>query len=172
VTAKAIDDRVGCYMQMQALMELEAPKNDVYLAFTVQEEVGTRGGGVVAHQVRPDVGVAVDVTPAHDRPGDLEGSNALGKGVAIKISDNYSISDEGLVGTAAGLCRERGIPYQKDCIYVGGTDAAPIQPFRRRCKNHRLLRPHPLYPGPHCIASLEDISSTVRLLKAFMDAEF
>ena len=47
VTAKAIDDRVGCYMQMQALMELEAPKNDVYLAFTVQEEVGTRGGGVV-----------------------------------------------------------------------------------------------------------------------------
>ena len=84
VTAKAIDDRVGCYMQMQALMELEAPKNDVYLAFTVQEEVGTRGGGVVAHQVRPDVGVAVDVTPAHDRPGDLEGSSALGKGVAIK----------------------------------------------------------------------------------------
>ena len=80
VTAKAIDDRVGCYMQMQALMELEAPKNDVYLAFTVQEEVGTRGGGVVAHQVRPDVGVAVDVTPAHDRPGDLEGQQRPGEG--------------------------------------------------------------------------------------------
>lgn len=172
VTAKAIDDRVGCYMQMQALMELEAPKNDVYLAFTVQEEVGTRGGGVVAHQVRPDVGVAVDVTPAHDRPGDLEGSNALGKGVAIKISDNYSISDEGLVGTAAGLCRERGIPYQKDCIYVGGTDAAPINLSGDGVKTIGFSVPTRYTHGPHCIASLEDISSTVRLLKAFMDAEF
>ena len=126
----------------------------------------------MAHQVRPDVGVAVDVTPAHDRPGDLEGSNALGKGVAIKISDNYSISDEGLVGTAAGLCRERGIPYQKDCIYVGGTDAAPINLSGDGVKTIGFSVPTRYTHGPHCIASLEDISSTVRLLKAFMDAEF
>ena len=44
ITAKAIDDRVGCYMLLAAIMNVKKPKNDVYLAFTVQEEVGTRAG--------------------------------------------------------------------------------------------------------------------------------
>lgn len=68
ITAKAIDDRVGCYMLLAAMMNVKKPKNDVYLAFTVQEEVGTRGGQVTAQRIQPDIGVAVDVTPCHDRP--------------------------------------------------------------------------------------------------------
>lgn len=64
-------------MLLAAMMNVKKPKNDIYLAFTVQEEVGTRGGQVTAQRIQPDIGVAVDVTPCHDRPGDLEGSNAL-----------------------------------------------------------------------------------------------
>lgn len=171
VTAKAIDDRVGCYMQMQALMELENPKNDIYLGFTVQEEIGTRGGGVVAHQVKPDIGIAVDVTPAHDRPGDLEGSNALGKGVAIKISDHYSISDEDLVDAAVMLCRENDISYQKDCIYVGGTDADPINLTGDGIRTVGFSVPTRYTHGPNCIVDLQDVRCTIDLIKAFMDAD-
>ena len=36
ITAKAIDDRVGCYMLLAAIMNVKKPKNDIYLAFTVQ----------------------------------------------------------------------------------------------------------------------------------------
>ena len=68
----------------------------------------------------------MDVTPCHDRPGDLEGSNALDHGVAIKISDTGSISDEGLVNKSIALCKEHNVPYQKDVIYVGGTDAGAM----------------------------------------------
>lgn len=53
ITAKAIDDRVGCYMLLAAIMNVKKPKNDVYLAFTVQEEVGTRGGQVTAQRIQP-----------------------------------------------------------------------------------------------------------------------
>lgn len=63
ITAKAIDDRVGCYMLLAAMMNVKKPKNDIYLAFTVQEEVGTRGGQVTAQRIQPDIGVAVDDHP-------------------------------------------------------------------------------------------------------------
>ena len=172
VTSKAVDDRVGCFMELEAFLDVKEPKNDIYMAFTVQEEVGTRGGGVVAHQVRPDIGVAVDVTPAHDRPGDLEGSNALGSGVAIKISDNYSISDEGLVDTAVKLCKANKLPYQKDVIYVGGTDAAPINQSGDGVKTIGFSVVTRYTHGPSCIVNTEDIKATVSLMEAYMNAEF
>lgn len=172
VTSKAIDDRVGCFMQMQALMDVKTPQNDVYMAFTVQEEVGTRGGGVVAHRVRPDIGVAVDVTPAHDRPGDLEGSNAMGKGVAIKISDTASISDEYLLDLSYNLCKENDIPFQKDVIYVGGTDAAPIYRTRDGIKTIGFSVVTRYTHGPNALANTKDIEATVALMNAFMNVNF
>ena len=60
----------------------------------------------------------VDVTPGHDRPGDLEGSNTLGNGTAIKISDTSVICDEALNELMFALCKENNIPYQKEVIYV------------------------------------------------------
>lgn len=172
VVASAIDDRVGCFMQIEALLQNPTPKNDVYMAFTVQEEVGTRGGGVVTHQVRPDLGVAVDVTPSHDRPGDAEGSNTQGKGVAIKISDTHSISDEGLVDTAIALCKEKNIPYQKDVIAVGGTDAGAITITGDGVKTVGFSVVTRYTHGSNCMVSKKDIEATVELIKAYMDAEF
>lgn len=172
VVSTAIDDRVGCFMEMQAMTGNPNPKNDVYMAFTVQEEVGTRGAGVVAHQVRPDVGVAIDVTPSHDRPGDLEGSNTQGKGVAIKISDTHSISDEGLVDTAISICKEKNIPYQKDVIYVGGTDAGAITLTGDGVKTVGFSVVTRYTHGSNCMVSKKDIEATVELIKAYMDAEF
>ncbi len=172
VIAKAIDNRVGCFMQLQALLDNPSPENDVYMAFTVQEEVGTRGGYVVAHQVRPDVGIAVDVTPSHDRPEGMEGSNTVGKGVAIKISDNHSISDEGLVDTAVALCKEKGIPYQKDVIFQGGTDAGAITITGDGVKTIGFSVVTRYTHGQNCMVSKKDIEATVEMIKAYMNAKF
>lgn len=172
LTSKAIDDRVGCFMQMQTLMDVKTPRNDIYMAFTVQEEVGTRGGGVVAHRVRPDIGIAVDVTPAHDRPGDLEGSNAMGSGVAIKISDTSFISDEYLLDVSYDICRKKDIPYQKDVIYVGGTDAAPINRTREGVKTIGFSVVTRYTHGPNALVHGKDIEATIALMNAFVNAEF
>ena len=155
------DGRVGCYMLLAAMMNVKKPKNDVYLAFTVQEEVGTRGGQVTAQRIQPDIGVAVDVTPCHDRPGDLEGSNALDHGVAIKISDTGSISDEGLVNKSIALCKEHNVPYQKDVIYVGGGIKTIGFSVVTRYTH-----------GPNAIVSQKDIEATVKMLELFMNADF
>ena len=151
---------------------LKKPKNDIYLAFTVQEEVGTRGGQVTAQRIQPDIGVAVDVTPCHDRPGDLEGSNALDHGVAIKISDTGSISDEGLVNKSIALCKEHNVPYQKDVIYVGGTDAGAMTLVGGGIKTIGFSVVTRYTHGPNAIVSQKDIEATVKMLELFMNADF
>lgn len=46
VFAKALDDRVGCYVLLKAMEEIENQELeiDLYFAFTSSEEVGIRGG--------------------------------------------------------------------------------------------------------------------------------
>ena len=53
ISSKTFDDRVGCFMLLEALKlnRGEGP-NDVYYVFSVQEEVGCRGSHTAAHQVR------------------------------------------------------------------------------------------------------------------------
>ena len=121
---------------------------------------------------RIDIGVAVDVTPCHDRPGDLEGSNALDHGVAIKISDTGSISDEGLVNKSIALCKEHNVPYQKDVIYVGGTDAGAMTLVGGGIKTIGFSVVTRYTHGPNAIVSQKDIEATVKMLELFMNADF
>ena len=172
ITAKAIDDRVGCYMMMETLMQQKEHYNDVYYVFSVQEEVGCRGSMVSAERIKPDIGVAVDVTPAHDRPGDLEGNNTVGAGTAIKFSDTSVICDEYLVETQMNLCKRDGIKFQKEVIYVGGTDASSINLSNYGVKACAVSVVTRYTHGPNAIVSGDDIKESIKLLKAFVDTEF
>ena len=63
VVGKAMDDRAGCYMLLEALKQAK-PSSRVVGVFTVQEEVGLRGATIGASRVKPAVGVAIDTTTA------------------------------------------------------------------------------------------------------------
>ena len=173
VTAKAIDDRVGCYIQLKA-MELAGrhPYNDMYYVFTVQEELGTRGSQVTATRIKPDMGIAVDVTPSHDRPADMQGSNTPGKGTAIKVSDTSVICDEYLVEKQVELCKANGIPYQKDVIYVGGTDASSINLANEGARACAISVVTRYTHGPNCIVNMDDVEASRKLLAAMANAEY
>jgi endoglucanase len=172
VTAKALDDRIGCYMLIEALKKTPAPYNDVYYVFTVQEEVGCRGSKVTAARINPDLGIAVDVTPAHDYPCDLEGSNTVGAGTAIKVSDTSVICDEYLVDQMVKCCEENKIKYQMDVIYVGGTDASSINLSNYGVKaaavSAVLRYPH----GPNAVVNMKDVEASIELLCKYVDREF
>lgn len=172
ITAKAIDDRAGCYMMMETLMQTKQCYNDVFFVFSVQEEVGCRGAKVAAERLNPDIGVAVDVTPGHDRPGDLEGSNTLGAGAAVKYSDTSVICDEDLVNRMVSICERDQIPFQKDVIYVGGTDASSMNLSNYGVKAAAVSVVTRYTHGPNAIVNKGDINASIRLLKAFIDTEF
>ncbi|WP_042203126.1 M42 family metallopeptidase [Paenibacillus camerounensis] len=172
VVSKAIDDRVGCYMMIEALKALEDCYNDVYFVFTVQEEVGCRGAVTAAERIQPDIGLAVDITPAHDVPGDLTGSNTIGAGPAIKISDTSVICDEYLVSALKDLSVQHSLPYQLDVIYVGGTDASSINRsgFGVKAAGLSVVTRY-----PHCantLLQMSDVEHAITLLKHFVNEPF
>lgn len=126
ITAKSLDDRIGCLL-LEALKQNRGDlPHDVYYVFSTQEEIGCRGAQAAAQRILPDVGLSVDIAPDHAYPCDLTGSNTVGAGVAIAFGDPDSMPDEDVVNTLVACCEENGIPYQRDVIDRGGTDAGAI----------------------------------------------
>ena len=70
ILAKALDNRVGCYMALQVLKELDKADhpNTVIAGATVQEEVGLRKATTSPHVVEPDIAFVLDVGIAEDGP--------------------------------------------------------------------------------------------------------
>ncbi len=174
VTSKAVDDRIGCFLQLEVMKALKGKpvRNDLYFVFTVQEEVGCRGSIVSAERIGPDIGIAVDVTPDHARPGDLEGSNECGGGTAIKVSDTSVICDEDLVAKMIGIAEANGIKYQRDVIYVGGTDASSMNMARYGAKACAVSVCTRYTHGTNCIFNKQDAERSAELLTRFVNEEF
>lgn len=172
--AKAVDNRVGDFMLLETMKQFrdKAPYNDVYFVFTVQEEEGCRGGIVTAERINPDLGVAVDVTPDNGRPGDLEGNNVCGNGAAIKITDTSVICDEYLVQKMIEIAERDHLRYQRDVIYVGGTDASAVNLSNFGIKAAGLSVCTRYTHGQNCIFRRDDVLQCVKLLTAFSNTEF
>ena len=127
LSAKSMDDRIGCAVAIEALQRLEETSHDVYFVFSVQEEVGTRGAQAAANAIEPDVGIAVDVTLTGDTPEGPHMAVELGKGPAIKVKDRGMIAHGGLVQLMKQRAQEADIPYQMEVLEAGSTDARSMQ---------------------------------------------
>ena len=69
VSGKALDDRVGVFVLIEARPAAGESAVDVRATATVQEEVGLRGARVAAARQSPDIGVAIHTCPSTDGPG-------------------------------------------------------------------------------------------------------
>ena len=173
ISSRSLDNRIGCYQLLEALKENDGNcPNDVYYVFTVQEEVGCRGSQVTAERIRPDFGIAVDITPAHDYPCDLQGSNTVDGGTGIKICDPSVICDEDLVAAMEECCKNNSIKYQREVIDKGGTDASSMNLSHQGVKAGGIVTVV-RYPHAQCsVASKNDIEAGVDLMKAISAYRF
>jgi putative aminopeptidase FrvX len=130
VAAKSMDDRIGCTVAIEALRKLSHTPNDLYFVFTSQEEVGTRGAQTSAYGIAPDLGFSIDVTGWGDTPGMRDLDIALGKGPAIMIRDGGMLSDPRIVRWMVRSAERAGIPYQREVLMGGSTDARAMQLVR------------------------------------------
>lgn len=134
VVGKAMDNRVACWLGIEAIRALEEKYGgqhacEVIVAFTTQEEVGLRGAKTASHAVQPDIGIGIDVTLACDTPGvpDEESVSKHGQGYALHIKDSSFISDYTLVQEFEALSKKKRIPYQRSILAAGGQDGAAAQ---------------------------------------------
>lgn len=127
ITSKAIDDRAGCWMLINAARRVKNNEFDLYFVFTVQEELGLRGGKTAAFGIEPDYAVAVDVTACSDGPDGYKMAVKTGDGVAMKIKDNHIISHPQVKRLITSAAEKENLPLQYEVLEFGGTDAGALQ---------------------------------------------
>jgi endoglucanase len=169
LVAKSMDDRVGVLVAIETLRALpKATPYDVYFVFTTQEEVGTRGAATSAYGVDPDIGIALDVTPSGDTPNALKMEMALGKGPCIKIQDVGMISDPRVVQWMIRAAEKNNIPYQREVLLIGGTDARAIQLARAGVPAGCISIPVRYVHSPSEMVDYSDVQNTIKLLTAVL----
>lgn len=124
ISGKALDDRIGCYILVELAKRIKKPKNEIYFAFTVQEEIGLYGGATSAYNVNPDWAIAVDVVNSNDSSDDV--TKSLGKGPCITIKDAAMITDVCIDNWIKKIAKKNKIPIQLEVSDVGTTDALEI----------------------------------------------
>jgi endoglucanase len=166
VKGKALDDRAGCAVLVEALRHDYAV--DLYAVFTAQEEVGLRGARVAAQAVGPDLAFVLEGTICDDLPKkeDLSHVTELGKGPAITFMDHSFIADRRLVDLLVRTAEAEGLPYQYKKATSGGTDAGTIHLAREGVPAVTIAVPCRNIHAPTSILSLNDLEHTTRLLVA------
>jgi putative aminopeptidase FrvX len=176
-TGKAVDDRAGCAVMIEAMRRLTPSAATVVGVAAVQEELGIRGAGPAGFRVQPDVALAIDVTLCGDMPG-VDFSRApirLGGGPAIKYFD---WAPDALIGNAVPrrltdrleqAADGAGITYQREVLMGGATDAWAISLSGRGVLSGCISLPSRYIHSAVGVVHLDDLEGAVGLILAFID---
>ena len=172
VVSPYLDNRISCAILLKVLEEMELCPNDLYVVFTVQEEVGLRGAKPAAWAVDPDYAVVVDVTDVDDTPGSEKcGTVRLGKGLAIKIMDSSVICHPDMIQKLESQAKTLDMPTQRDIMRAGGTDAGVMHTTRIGVRTGGVSVPCRYIHTPVEMADLQDARDCAKLLCAFVQSK-
>lgn len=171
IISKALDDRIGCAIMIEAIKKINTPKNNLIFAFTVQEEVGLIGASVAGYNYNIDMAIALDVTAAADTPKAFKRmSMKLNDGPCIKIKDGYTVSDKFVVDTLKEVAKENNIKYQMEVLLFGGTNAGGYQVTKSGIPSGTISIPTRYIHTPHEMVSISDVEETVKLILALSNS--
>jgi putative aminopeptidase FrvX len=168
--AKSMDDRIGCAVMIETLRALKLSPHELYFVFTTQEEVGLRGATTSAFGVDPDIGLSVDVTGTGDTPKGSKMEVALGDGPAVKVKDGGMLADSRIVSWMIRTAEKAKIPYQREVLEGGTTDARAIQMARAGVAAGCLSVPTRYVHSPSEMVDTSDVQNSVKLLVALLSA--
>jgi putative aminopeptidase FrvX len=188
LVAKSMDDRIGCAVLIETLRSLKTitsragtgttssragtgtTTHELYFSFTTQEEVGTRGAGTSAFGIDPEIGIAVDVTLTGDTPKSKHMAISLGKGPAVKVKDTDMLADPRIVEWMCSTAERKRIPYQREVLEGGSTDARAIQITRSGVPAGCLSIPCRYVHTHSEMVDYEDVQNSVKLLVALLSS--
>ena len=168
--ARAFDNRAGTWVVIEALrMAAESgTKCCVCACSSIQEETGCNGAKMQVFNVKPDAGIAVDVTHATDTPGiDVKrhGEVKLGQGPTVAIGrENHPV----LVDRLRKVAAKKKIKYQIETFSTtGGTDALSIWIANGGVPAAIISIPNRYMHSTVEMLDLRDLQKTAELLAAF-----
>ena len=168
---KAMDDRVGVYVMIEAVRAARSNGVEVHAIATVQEESGLRGAAAAGAAIAPDIVVALDVTLANDFLGIPEADHVtrLGHGTAIKVLDSSLICHPKVVAHFRRLAETNQIPYQLEVLARGGTDAGGVQRLHGGIPSFTLSVPTRYIHTVNETVHEDDLQASVDLLARYIE---
>lgn len=157
--SKAIDDRAGCAIMLELIKE--DLQYDTWFAFTVQEEVGTRGATIAAERIHPQEAIIIETTTCADFTG-VEETDHVTKakgGAVISVMDRGTVYDKEMVQRAISLAKEHGINYQMKQSIAGGNDAGAVHKSGAGVRTLAISVPCRYLHSTSCVAAVEDIQA-------------
>jgi endoglucanase len=161
-TGKALDNRIGCYILTEIAKKIKKPNLDLYLVFTVQEEMGLYGAKTSVYQIDPSWGVAVDVTDAHD--SDIRGECVIGSGTYITVKDAELLANLELDECLKKLAKKNKIPYRLEVSDFGTTDATSMMLSRKGIPSTAISVSIRNIHSTIGIAHIDDVNYTIKLI--------
>ncbi|MDR0222220.1 MAG: M20/M25/M40 family metallo-hydrolase [Oscillospiraceae bacterium] len=173
VSGRALDNRAGVTAVLYALSLLKngSPGFNIAVAFTVQEELGCRGGRVAAYNADADYAIVTDVS--------------YGISPAISPNEEHKCGKPGggpMLGFAPSLDREMfdglrktaedwEIPYQLEIMNrdTGGTNADEISLAKGGVKTALVSVPLRYMHTPVETVALSDVEAAGQLIAAYIE---
>ena len=170
VISKALDDRMGLFVIIEALRKTPNPGCNLIVTFTVQEEVGLRGARVITPVYEPDFALALEGTVAMDIPGVSESKSFanIGKGPEIRLLDRFMVAHRPFSFFIKDLAEKNKIPYQMTVKKAGSTNATAMQVTGKGTRAAVLSVPTRYLHSPSSIAYKSDISHTIDLVSCLI----
>ena len=164
----SMDDRASVAAVTVCLYELQKMNHswDVWAVATTQEEESYAGGFTSPFEIRPAIGIAVDVTFGRGSDGKDYRAYPLGGGPTIGLGPNVH---SGLYRRMLELAEQLDIPHNTEIMPShSGTDAYPMQVVQEDIPTLTMGIPLRYMHTPIEIASLKDIERCGHLMAEFI----
>ena len=166
VISRSLDNRAGCWALIKAAKKLKDSGCDIYMVFTVQEEIGLRGAATAAYDICPNYAIAVDITDTGDTPDCEKMAVKLGNGPCNKIMDKGIVTNHEVRELIKDAAKDAGILLQQEILTAGKTDASYLQYACGGIKTGAISIPLRYIHTPSEMANLEDLENSADLICA------
>jgi endoglucanase len=170
ITARALDNRLGSYIALQAarlIAEAGGAEWEVAAVAAVQEEITFGGSRTSAFALAPDAAIVIDVTHATDAPGvDVKeaGKHELGTGPVL--SRGATLNHE-LFELVFETAEAEAIPFTVEATSRGtGTDADAVHLARGGIPTALVSIPLRYMHSPVELVQLDDVEACAWLIAA------
>ncbi|MFC1848892.1 hypothetical protein ACFL27_01675 [candidate division CSSED10-310 bacterium] len=167
---KSFDDRAGCAVVSNLLLNQPRRNNRVIGVYTVREESGNwpipeLRYALLEAGLKPDLVVNVEVCPGGPTPLGVEPLAILGQGVALTHMDLYYISDSSICQFMVQLARKEKIKHQHMSERSGGGELGAIC-NELGVTGYSLVIPGRYMHSPHSVISRNDYETAIEMVHA------
>lgn len=166
VVVPGLNNRIGCYILLKVIKELEKSNKEVYFVFSAQGELGGRGARAAAYAINPDYCVVLDVNEAGDYIGG-EGNIKLECGPVIRIKDRTLIISQEIKEILDSAAEKANVKIQYG-ICKEGTDGGLIHKERGGIRTGVLAVPIRYNHTVSEMVSMKDVENIIKVIKELL----